>query len=641
MNIIDALILSVGFDTTKLETGQKEANAAVAKTKDDSVKHAKEAEAAGKRVGEAIGKHLTESFLKLAAVLTGGVAFKDFITDIGKADLAVNRLATSIGVKTESISAFENAFERAGLRASDADSAFSSLNDTIQKIAIHGTGSGPLANLANAAARAGVKGSSFAGVTDPEEMAYRVARDLAGVKAKFGAGLATSLGGDLGLNFGATTFFEQGEGPVRAAIAKSKELGVAGAASAAAWAKFTDTLVSLRQAVAELGRTLMTGLTPAITGILDRMREWIERNQAWLDQKINAAIEWLGRLINSIDWNTVVDGAKTFAGQVQRVVEFLGGWKAVAEELFALWIGEKFMHVLANVALLVAALAGSGGGIVGGALALLGTLGAFLLGSEFMGALKGAEESGHGLSPEGMEYGPQIPGHEFRQGAEGSRGGWQGGGSGAPAAVDPNNPVLRAIHKSAGGDSDIEKTMQNIYSGESGHAQHWDVGDSGDSYGPFQFDIAGGRLGAQFQRETGKDPRDPKSLQAMADYTAKKLREMRAKGQNPVSVWHGLANPKGHLTGGYAPGLKLEGEDAATKPQSSLANSRHYAALGGAHVAARTYDNQVVANNYDVDTTVGSVAINTSSGPSSDSGNLSRDNLRRVKRAAPANFGLA
>jgi hypothetical protein len=359
--VLDALFIELGFDTTKIVVGQKEAAAAQKQTTVAMERHAKDMEAAGKRVGDAVGKHLVASFLKLASILTGGVAFKDFITDIGKADLAVSRLATSIGVKTESLSAFENAFERAGLRATDADSAFSSLNDTIQKIAIHGTGSGPLANLANAASRAGVKGSTFAGITNPEEMAYRVARDLAGVKAKFGAELATSLGADLGLNFGATTFFEQGEGPVRAAIAKSKELGVAGAASAAAWAKFTDVLVSLRQAVAELGRTLMTGLTPAITAVLDRMREWIEKNQAWLDQKITDAIAWLANLINSIDWGAVVDGAKAFAGQVQSVVTALGGWKAVGEELFALWIGAKFAAVLANIALLVAALAGSGG----------------------------------------------------------------------------------------------------------------------------------------------------------------------------------------------------------------------------------------------------------------------------------------
>jgi hypothetical protein len=156
-------------------------------------------------------------------------------------------------------------------------------------------------------------------------------------------------------------------------------------------------------------------------------------------------------------------------------------------------------------------------------------------------------------------------GARLRHGGGRVSGDVEGGGNGSPAPVDPNNPVLRAIHKSAGGDPWVEKTMQGIYSGESAHKNRWDVGDvnDGGAYGPFQFNMGRGRLGDDFQRDTGLDPRNPSSLQSMADYTAKKLRSMRTRGQSPVSVWHGLAHTHNPLRGGYAPGLKLQGETPA------------------------------------------------------------------------------
>jgi hypothetical protein len=117
------------------------------------------------------------------------------------------------------------------------------------------------------------------------------------------------------------------------------------------------------------------------------------------------------------------------------------------------------------------------------------------------------------------------------------------------------NPILAAIHKSARGDARIEKTMRNIYGGESGHGAHWDVGDHGESGGPFQLDTAGGRLGAQFEKtHPGMSVHDAKTLQAQSDFVAKWLREH--PHTDPSKVWFGLQHPErfGNLKGGYDPG---------------------------------------------------------------------------------------
>jgi hypothetical protein len=563
MNIVDSLVIALNLDASGFKKGTDDATASMRKTRAESTKYGKEMEAAGKRVGETIAK-VTIAFLSLAAVLTGGRAFKDFIKDIGDSDLAINRLAHSLGERTETLSAFEMAMERAGLSAADADSSFQSLNNTIQELRVHGTGGGGLNMIAAMAEQSGVRGSSFEGLKSNSDYIYRLARDLEGIKRAKGAATASYMGQhDAGLTPGATSFLMQGEAAVRAAVEKSKQLGTAGEKSAAAWAGFVDKLRTLQQTAAEFGRVLLTRVTPALTGILDKMTAWItkDENVVWLSKQINDAFDWLVDILGRIDFHAIIEGAKSFVKDVNDIVEALGGWKAVAKDLFALWVGAQFAKVLANVALLVVALAT--GNPLGGALALLGLIGSFLLGTAFLTWL----DNKVGAKPGSL--GGEVP----REGGAGTGGGetssrasaseWQGGGSNTPAPVDLKNPVLRAIHAASKGDAVIEKRMQDIYSGESGHKNHWDVGDvmDGGAYGPFQFNMGKNRLGWQFQQETKLDPRDPKNLQAMADYTAAKLIDMRKRGQNPASVWHGIVHPNNPLTGGYAPGLKLEGDD--------------------------------------------------------------------------------
>ena len=123
----------------------------------------------------------------------------------------------------------------------------------------------------------------------------------------------------------------------------------------------------------------------------------------------------------------------------------------------------------------------------------------------------------------------------------------------APSA-DNSNPILREIDRAAGGDQRIATTMRNIYGGESGHKNQWDVGDSGASGGPFQLDTADGRLGADFMKAyPGEDPRHPSSLAHAADFTADWLR--KHPNADTSKIWFGLGHPErfSNQTGGYGP----------------------------------------------------------------------------------------
>jgi hypothetical protein len=98
------------------------------------------------------------------------------------------------------------------------------------------------------------------------------------------------------------------------------------------------------------------------------------------------------------------------------------------------------------------------------------------------------------------------------------------------------------IDKAAGGDTRVANTMKAIFEGESNHRKGvFDVGDHGASFGPFQMDVEGGRLGAQFQAATRKDPRNPNNQQAVADWVAQYLKKQYAANPNynPGNTWFG------------------------------------------------------------------------------------------------------
>ncbi len=137
---------------------------------------------------------------------------------------------------------------------------------------------------------------------------------------------------------------------------------------------------------------------------------------------------------------------------------------------------------------------------------------------------------------------------------------------GGRAAATPTGSVARSLtdlitqeSNRAGIDPRI---MEGIRIGE-GPGTHYRVGDlnNGPAYGPWQLNVGRGRLGDLFQRETGLDLRDPRTIPAqarwVAEHIARKLREN--PNYNPGSEWfgyHGLTTPgHGALWGdaGYVP----------------------------------------------------------------------------------------
>ncbi|WP_424140249.1 phage tail tip lysozyme [Roseomonas chloroacetimidivorans] len=126
-----------------------------------------------------------------------------------------------------------------------------------------------------------------------------------------------------------------------------------------------------------MGNTIASGVSPVLTDILTKMDEWLIANRSWIQTGIVEAVQRFGEFLKSIDWEGVTKGTGDFLKGVNDAVQGLGGWVKVTTTLFELWLGAKFLGMLANVVRVATALTGVGGWLLRAVpfLAPLGLLG--------------------------------------------------------------------------------------------------------------------------------------------------------------------------------------------------------------------------------------------------------------------------
>lgn len=116
-----------------------------------------------------------------------------------------------------------------------------------------------------------------------------------------------------------------------------------------------------------------------------------------------------------------------------------------------------------------------------------------------------------------------------------------------PGAVDSGDRstaggLTSVIERAAAAAGIDPRIMHGIRAGESGHRADYDrnVTPREESYGPFQLNRKGG-LGTVFERETGLDLKDPRTIPQQAAWVAQHIRKKMAANPryNPGSEWYG------------------------------------------------------------------------------------------------------
>ena len=137
MNIVDALMISVGIDASGLVKGQKQAEDALKKTSEAATKTGKDIAAGTKVAAEGLGK-VSSAALETFAIILGGKGLKEAIGDITRADVALGQLSTGLGDSSDLVAAWGIAARRMGGSASGAMGSLQALSDTLTDLRTQG-----------------------------------------------------------------------------------------------------------------------------------------------------------------------------------------------------------------------------------------------------------------------------------------------------------------------------------------------------------------------------------------------------------------------------------------------------------------------------------------------------------------------
>jgi muramidase (phage lysozyme) len=268
--IIDSLAIELGMDATSFEKGMKDVLAGMKKTSDTADRTAKDLEASGKKAAQFFGE-IKRQVVGLFAVFTAGKGLSSFVTDIVSSDAAVGRLAKNIGVSTETLSEWQGVAERAGGSAEGMSSTLRNITKQMQDIAITGT---PGAQVLQSLAMAGINISKYFDKATSSSERLLMASDAF---SHMDAARAQALGAGMGYDEGTVNVLMQGRQAVMALLAEQQKIGATNEADAKSAQALQAAWRALGQASTDLGRKILTSLSPYIqelSAALLRLAEW-------------------------------------------------------------------------------------------------------------------------------------------------------------------------------------------------------------------------------------------------------------------------------------------------------------------------------------------------------------------------------
>lgn len=270
MNVVDALVVTLGLDASGFTKGQKDASAALKKTNDDATRTAKEMELRGKQAAQFFGQ-IKNQVVGLLAVFTAGKGLSSFVSDVVASDAAVGRMAKNIDMSTETLSAWQGVAERAGGSSAGITGSLKAMAQQMAQISITGT---PGAQVLQSLAMAGINISKyFDKATSSSERLLMTSDAFKGMDAA----RAQALGAGMGFDEGTVNVLMQGRQAVQALLAEQEKIGVTNEADAKSAQQLQAAWRALGQASTDLGRKILTSLSPYIQMLgkaLLQLSEW-------------------------------------------------------------------------------------------------------------------------------------------------------------------------------------------------------------------------------------------------------------------------------------------------------------------------------------------------------------------------------
>lgn len=336
--VIDALIITLGFDTKWLKHGQAESNKAIDDTKkktkeltDQETKRDKEIkkrhEENKKRTKETSDgfKTLSKDALAFFGAITTATGAAKFIGDITNTNAQLQRTATNLGSTTDSLSAWGGAVERMGGNSQEAINTMQMLSQSMTQVLL--TGDSPNLPFLR---QLGVDMVAARKAADPlAEILKQMAEGTQANIAKVGRENAFNILGMAGIDYGMANIMMEGRKGLDLLLQKQKEIGVVIGDNARRSQELATQWVELKQRGRALGLDIESVTTPALTRMLESLMDFSKENPKIVASvaaiaavfltkfaPVRALMLGIGGLLAVDDWQTWKDKGESVIGSL-------------------------------------------------------------------------------------------------------------------------------------------------------------------------------------------------------------------------------------------------------------------------------------------------------------------------------------
>lgn len=308
--IIDALVVTLGLDSSGFKKGQKEVGDGLNKTKKEAESTAKDMEAAGKRASSFFGSIRTE-LLALVGVTLSAQGIKTFITSMTSDLMRLGIESRALDISAKSLDGWERAASAAGSSAEKMSGTLAGFQKVLTSIRTGGGQDDPL--FGALAAFGGATGANFDYQNDNSEA---IMRKIAANWGKLSKDAQRRFGGMFGFDNATQQGLSNGtlvrDADRFAQISKATDEATKKAL------EFNRRLEEMKQNFSAAAQVLYEALIPYVEKLIPLIEKfgiWIATHGPEIEKTFSNISETIGGIVDAVGgWENVLTALLVFVG---------------------------------------------------------------------------------------------------------------------------------------------------------------------------------------------------------------------------------------------------------------------------------------------------------------------------------------
>lgn len=285
-SVLDSFVLEMGIDASKFTSGQRETLESFKHAQEESKRVGGEIETQGKKINEFLSG-MKRAALGIAAVFLGGMGIKEFTSFLTNLDAATGRVAKTMDISAQELSAWQGAAQQLGGSAEGITGTLQGLSSEMNKFVLTGQTSllGVLTPL----------GVSLYNANGQLKTSTELFQDISNAVQGMDPARARAMLTMLGYDQGAVNVAVSGQKALAEALDKARKSTPSDDDVRRAH-EYQKELALLDRSATGLGRTLFNLAAPGLIALFDKITDLLQKWNMTKEEAAKASEENRGKM---------------------------------------------------------------------------------------------------------------------------------------------------------------------------------------------------------------------------------------------------------------------------------------------------------------------------------------------------------